>query len=79
VCDSCLSQSDSHCLVFTDYKMITASCGCLNVTIHIKGDNLVELPRLSADLELVETHDEFFQQVKCCNNLECGNVLYACH
>jgi len=43
--------------------MITASCGCLNVTIHIKGDKLVELPRLSADLELVETHDEFFQQM----------------
>ena len=65
-----LNQCDTHCLVFTDYKMITASCGCLNVTIHIKGDKLVELLRLSDDLEPVESYDEFFQQVICCNILK---------
>jgi hypothetical protein len=75
VFDSCLSQPDTHCLVFTDYKMITASCGCLNVTIHIKGDKLVELLRLSDDLEPVESYDEFFQQVKFCNDL---NVKRNC-
>ena len=49
----------------TDYKMVKAVCGCLNVKIHIRWDGeLNALPQFHTDsLDFEESQDEFFQQV----------------
>lgn len=42
--------------------MVTAWCGCLNVQVHLKGDQTSRLFMLN-NLEPVESKDEFFNKV----------------
>lgn len=41
-----------------------AFCGCLNVRLHIRGDLAISLPFSADELELTESQDVFFQEVR---------------